>query len=131
MSGIFGKTTITSRADRISDFQINSATYGATVPQVLGTTRISGNIIDYTDFTAYEHRHTQRSGKGGGVKSVSIDYTYTVAVAIALCAGPIQGIGKVWRNKEVLNYPNEGLGLSLFDGRNGQEPWSYMKGKHP
>ncbi|WP_026762687.1 phage tail protein [Selenomonas artemidis] len=131
MSGIFGKTTITSRADKISDFQINSATYGATVPQVLGTTRISGNIIDYTDFTAYEHRHTQRSGKGGGVKSVSIDYTYTVAVAIALCAGPIQGIGKVWRNKEVLNYPGEGLGLSLFDGRNGQEPWSYMKGKHP
>ena len=131
MSGIFSKTTITSRADKISDFQINSATYGATVPQVLGTTRISGNIIDYTDFTAYEHRHTQRSGKGGGVKSVSIDYTYSVAVAIALCAGPIQGIGKVWRNKEVLNYPNEGLGLSLFDGSNGQEPWSYMKGKHP
>ena len=41
----------TNRADMIGDFQINTASYGEVVPEVLGTTRLSGNIIYYDDFT--------------------------------------------------------------------------------
>ena len=125
-----GKNT-TSRADMIADFQINTASYGEVVPEILGTTRVSGNIIDYEDFTAHEHRTTTRTGKGGGSKHTDISYTYTVAAAIALCEGPITGIGKVWRDKEVYDYPNEKIELTLFNGDVAQAPWPYMLSKHP
>lgn len=125
-----GKNT-TSRADMIADFQINTASYGEVVPEILGTTRVSGNIIDYEDFTAYEHKTTTRTGKGGGSKHTDISYTYTVAAAIALCEGPIAGIGKVWKDKEVYQYPNESIQLTLFNGAVAQAPWPYMTSKHP
>lgn len=125
-----GKNT-TSRADMIADFQINTASYGEVVPEILGTTRVSGNIIDYEDFTAHEHRATTRTGKGGGSKHTDISYTYTVAAAIALCEGPIAGIGKVWKDKEVYQYPNENIQLTLFNGAVAQAPWPYMTSKHP
>ena len=124
-----GKST-TSRADMIADFQINTASYGEVVPEILGTTRVSGNIIDYDDFTAHEHKSTTRTGKGGGAKHTNITYTYSVAAAIALCEGPIAGIGKVWRDKEVYEYPNEKIELTLFNGDIAQAPWPYMLSKH-
>lgn len=125
-----GKNT-TNRADMIADFQINTASYGEVVPEILGTTRVSGNIIDYEDFTAHEHRNTTRTGKGGGSKHTDITYTYTVAAAIALCEGPIAGVGKVWRDKEIYTYPSEKIELTLFNGEQGQAPWPYMLSKHP
>lgn len=125
-----GKNT-TNRADMIADFQINTASYGEVVPEILGTTRVSGNIIDYEDFTAHEHKTTTRTGKGGGSKHTDISYTYTVAAAIALCEGPIAGIGKVWKDKEVYQYPNESIQLTLFNGAIAQAPWPYMTSKHP
>ena len=125
-----GKST-TSRADMIADFQINTASYGEVVPEILGTTRVSGNIIDYEDFTAHEHKTTTRTGKGGGSKHTNITYTYTVAAAIALCEGPIAGIGKGWRDKEIYQYPNEKIELTLFNGEAAQTPWPYMLSKHP
>nr|DAJ73551.1 MAG TPA: tail protein [Caudoviricetes sp.] len=125
-----GKST-TSRADMIADFQINTASYGEVVPEILGTTRVSGNIIDYDDFTPHEHKSTTKAGKGGGAKHTNITYTYSVAAAIALCEGPIAGIGKVWRDKEVYEYPNEKIELTLFNGDVAQAPWPYMLSKHP
>ena len=121
----------TNRADMIGDFQINTASYGEVVPEVLGTTRLSGNIIYYDDFTPHEHKTTTRTGKGGGSKHTEITYTYTVACAIGLCEGPIQGIGKVWRDKEIYDYPNEKIELTAYKGDYGQAPWPYVLSKHP
>ena len=132
MGGLFGRGGgITTRTDRISDFQINSASYGEVVPVVLGTTRLSGNIIQWEDFTAHEHRTSQRVGKGGKKKATSISYTYTVAVAIGLCEGPIKRIGKVWLDKETYQYPNDKIGLTAYLGEVGQAPWPYAVSKHP
>lgn len=132
MGGLFGRGGgITTRTDRISDFQINSASYGEVVPVVLGTTRLSGNIIQWEDFTAHEHRTSQRVGKGGKKKATSISYTYTVAVAIGLCEGPIKRIGKVWIDKETYQYPNDKIGLTAYLGEVGQAPWPYAVSKHP
>ena len=125
-----GRNT-TNRADMIADFMINTASYGEVVPEVLGTTRLSGNIIYYDDFTPHEHRSTTRTGKGGGSKHTEITYTYTVACAIGLCEGPIHGIGKVWRGKEIYDYPNEKIELTAYLGAHGQQPWPYVISKHP
>ena len=131
MGFLFRGRNTTNRADMISDFMINTASYGEVVPEVLGTTRLSGNIIYYDDFTPHEHKTTTRTGKGGGSKHTEITYTYTVACAIGLCEGPIQGIGKVWRDKEIYDYPNEKIELTAYKGDYGQSPWPYVISKHP
>lgn len=132
MAGIFGGGhTVVNRADKIGNIQINTAEYGAVVPEVLGTTRISGNVIYYDDFTAIEHRDEQRVGKGGRrSKVVNIHYTYTVAVILGLCEGPIRGIGRVWRNKDVYTYPASDIELTCFNGAQ-TSPWTYTAQKHP
>ena len=129
--GLFRRQNIVTRADKISDFTVNTAEYGSAVPEVLGTTRIGGNVIYYDDFTAHEHSETHKSGKGGGSKQTNIWYTYSVAVILSLCEGPIHSIGKVWRDKEVYNYPDSNIELTLFSGTQNQQPWAYVTGKHP
>lgn len=131
MGGLFGSHNTVTRADLLTEFQLNKATYGETVPVVLGTTRINGNIIDYYDFTAHEHRTTQRVGKGGGSRNTNITYTYTVATCIALCEGPIKGVNRVWVNKDVYTYPNEKVPFDLFRGDEGQSPWNHSLQKRP
>lgn len=128
---IFKGKTVVNRAEKIADFTIATAEYGSAVPEIIGTTRTSGNIIYYDDFTAHEHKETQRSGKGGGSKTVSITYTYTVAIIFALCEGTIKGLGKVWKNKDIYNYPSDEIGMTLYYGTNEQQPWPYIVGKHP
>ena len=127
MSLFKGKNT-TTRADKISNFTVSTAEYGATVPEILGTTRVSPNIIYYT---AHEHKKSQKAGKGGRSKTTTITYTYTVATIMALCEGPISGIGKIWKDKNLYTYPNEDIGLTLFPGTADQKPWAYVSGKHP
>lgn len=130
MSFFRGKTT-TTRANKISEFTVNTAEYGAVVPEIIGTVRTAGNVIYYDDFTAHEHRETHKAGKGGKSKQVSITYTYTVAVILGLCEGLISGIGKVWIGKNVHNYPADDIQLTLFDGKENQQPWAYTQSKHP
>ena len=129
--GIFRGHTTTIRSDKISNFSVTTAEYGASVAEILGTTRISPNVIYYDDFTAHEHRQSQKSGKGGHSKTVTVSYTYSVAIIMALCEGPIAGIGKIWKDKNVFTYPNDSLGLTLFSGTADQQPWAYVTGKHP
>ena len=126
----FRGPNIVTRANKISTFTVNTAEYGTAVPEIYGTTRIGGNIIYYDDFTAHEHKETHRAGKGGG-KQTNITYTYSVATIIGLCEGQIAGVGRIWKDKEVYNYPSEGVGLSLFDGASTQAPWSYVAQHHP
>ena len=129
--GLFkGHNTVT-RANKISNFQVATAEYGAPVMEVLGTTRISGNVIYYDDFTAHEHRETQRTGKGGKSTNTNITYTYTVAAILGLCEGPIAGIGKIWVDKEIYTYPNDNVPLTLYTGTQNQQPWPYVVGHHP
>lgn len=127
----FRRRTTTTRANKISEFTVNTAEYGAVVPEIIGTVRTAGNVIYYDDFTAHEHRETHKAGKGGKSKQVSITYTYTVAVILGLCEGPISGIGKVWIGKNVHNYPADDIQLTLFDGKENQQPWAYTQSKHP
>lgn len=129
--GLFKGTHTVTRADKISSFNVATAEYGAPVMEILGTTRISGNVIYYDDFTAHEHKETQRTGKGGKSTSTNITYTYTVAVILGLCEGPITGIGKVWRDKQKYDYPADGIELTMFSGTANQQPWSYVVGRHP
>jgi hypothetical protein len=121
-----GKTTRTEET-KVGTIQLNNATYGLVVSLVLGTSKISGNVIDYYDFTAVSHEETTSTGKGGG-KTVNTTYTYTAAVLFGLAEGP-GSVGKVWNDDGETSL--SALNLTLFTGEYGQSPWSYTQSKHP
>lgn len=127
---LFSGSDVVNRADKVANIQVNTAEYGSTVPEILGTTKISGNVIYYDDFTAHERRNSQHVGKGGGSDVVNISYTYSVAAIFGLCEGQIDGIGKVWRDKEIYTYPSSAIELTLFDGSQ-TKPWTYTSLHHP
>ena len=133
MGAIFGGGGTVSTADtRIGSLAISQSTYGIAIPVVFGTARIAGNMIDYIDFTAIPHTTTTHSGGkgGGGVTSSHTTYTYEVAAIFALCEGPVAGVGRVWKNKEVHGSP-AALRMSVYTGVSAQAPWPWMAGKHP
>ena len=133
MGAIFGGGGTVSTADtRIGSLAISQSTYGIAIPVVFGTARIAGNMIDYIDFTAIPHTTTTHSGGkgGGGVTSSHTTYTYEVGAIFALCEGPVAGVGRVWKNKEVHGSPTA-LRMSVYTGVPAQAPWPWMAGKHP
>ncbi len=141
MGGIFrtgggGQSTSTSD-NRISAMQIQTSNYGNTIPIVYGTTRVSPNLIYYTDFQAIAHTTTTSNGGGGGKggggggggSSTNTTYTYTAAVIMSLCDGPGY-IGTTWRSKDRMNGAYE-AGLNEVCGTIGQDVQPYLQSNHP
>lgn len=125
-------STITSAEGRILSLQVQRSSQGLTLPVIYGRTRVAGNLIWYGDFTTIEHKTTtQQGGKGGGgVKQVDIAYTYEAAVMLALCEGEIQGVGRIWRDKEKFDSLAQ-LRLTLMRGGDEQPLWTHLaQAKH-
>ena len=149
MGFLFKTKTITNSASRVSSFNVNQSSYGLPIKIVFGTTVVAPVLIDYMDFTAIEHRETQRSGKGGKTKTTNITYTYTVATDMALAEGVCTGVGKVYADSKTTDLT--ALNLTFFGGHIGgsevransistlnnmyakeeQFPWGYMVTNHP
>ena len=128
MGGLFGGGNTTYvEGNRISEFQVNASAFGECVPVIYGTTRLSGNVIDWADFKEHAHTETHKTGKGGGgSKTVTTTYTYTVKVLLGLCEGPIAKVLRVWKDKEIVTLPD--AGFNLFLGTEGQAAWTGLQG---
>ena len=125
-------STITSAEERILPLQVQQSSQGLTLPVIYGRTRVAGNLIWYGDFVTIENKTTtQQGGKGGGgVKQVDIAYTYEAAVMLALCEGEIQGVGRIWRDKEKFDSLAQ-LRLTLMRGGDEQPLWTHLaQAKH-
>ena len=141
MGGLFGggggAQATSTTANRLSAMQIQTSNYGKAIQIVYGTTRVSPNLIYYTDFQAIAHTTTTSSGGGGkggggggGGSSTNTTYTYKAAVMMALGEGQISGIGTIWRSKEKFTALSD-IGMSLAAGAIGQSPQAYLTGNHP
>ena len=125
-------STITSAEERILSLQVQRSSQGLTLPVIYGRTRVAGNLIWYGDFITIEHKTTtQQGGKGGGgVTQEDIKYTYEAAVMLALCEGEIQGVGRIWRDKEKFDSLAQ-LRLTLMRGGDEQPLWTHLaQAKH-
>jgi hypothetical protein len=100
-----GSTTISTSATRIEALRFQSSAYGIAIPVVFGVTRIPGNLMWYGGFKATAHTTTTSQGGkgGGGVRSQNTTYTYSASMALGLCEGPVIGVPRVWRGKEVFS----------------------------
>lgn len=121
-------STITSAEERILSLQVQQSSQGLTLPVIYGRTRVAGNLIWYGDFVTIEHKTTTRQGGkgGGGVTQEDIKYTYEAAVMLALCEGEIQGVGRIWREKEKFDSLAQ-LRLTLMRGGDEQPLWTHLQ----
>ena len=125
-------STITSAEERILSLQVQQSSQGLTLPVIYGRTRVAGNLIWYGDFITIENKTTTRQGGkgGGGVTQEDIKYTYEAAVMLALCEGEIQGVGRIWRDKEKFDSLAQ-LRLTLMRGGDEQPLWTHLaQAKH-
>jgi hypothetical protein len=84
---------------RIGDRSISASTLGTPMTVLYGTGRLAGNVIDCSN-PLREVSNTSSVGKGGG--STVTNYSYNCDIAIDLCAGPVAGIRKIWRDGKLV-----------------------------
>ena len=131
LQGIFGSKP-KAAPTAASGVQLQSSSQGLPIPLVFGTTVVAPNLIWYGDFLAIQQASSAGSGgKGGGSGGKGgggASYTYQAAFQFGLCAGPIQGVGNVYCNKQITTLA--ALGYSLFTGSSLQSPWGYLTTNH-
>jgi hypothetical protein len=87
---------------RIDDLSVQTSTYGAPIPLVYGTMRISGNVIWSTPLKETRTVKKSSGGKGGGKKSSQTTYSYSVSFAVGLCVGPVATVRRIWADTKVI-----------------------------
>ena len=128
MSGVFGGKKAKSQSTKaVSALQVQTSTFGVVLPLLYGKNRIAGNLGWYGNWIPTAHTEKQSSGGkgGGGGGSTSTSYTYTTGVILLLSEGPINGIGTVWKDKELHTLSD--LGFTLFNGTSPQSPWTWLQ----
>ncbi|WP_374513772.1 phage tail protein [Niveibacterium sp.] len=125
----FGGGSINQTEQRVLSLQVSQSAYGAVIPRVWGTVRLPGNLLWYGDFKAIPHTENQGGGKGGGPEFSTTTYTYRAAFVLGLCSGPINGVPRLWADKE--QHTLAAKGFTLKTGALGQAPWSHLTANHP
>jgi len=101
---------------------VMSSTVGDPVPDVLGTSQITGHLLAYGKERTVEITETYeaQSGKGGGGSSsqtYTVGWEYYMTWVLGICAGPVNILKTVFKGDDVVW---EGT-LLLEDAVNGQE----------
>jgi Putative phage tail protein len=93
--------TVKQEGPRLNDLSAPKSSYGAGIPRVYGSVRLSGNFMWGRNIR--EVVSTQRQGgKGGGGGVQSTTYTYYGTFATLLCEGEIVGVKRIWLNSKIV-----------------------------
>lgn len=82
---------------RLKELSVTTSSYGSAIPRHFGTVRAAGSIIWATDLI----EHKEKSGGGKGKPKVAT-YSYTTSFAVALASRPIQSVGRIWADGNLL-----------------------------
>ncbi|MEK6636724.1 MAG: phage tail protein [Pseudomonadota bacterium] len=82
---------------RLGDLAFQSSQYGALIPKLYGTNRVSGTVIWATDLR--EDRKKVSNGKG---QPKTTTFSYSASFAVALSARRILRIGRIWADGNLL-----------------------------
>lgn len=86
---------------RLTDLQIQSASYGTAIPLVYGLVRLPGIVL--WGLPLEEREHTEEvGGKGGGGSQEVTSYSYWGRLAVGFCVGPIGHFGRVWADGKLI-----------------------------
>lgn len=85
------------------DVQITTAKYGDPIPDILGTIKLTGNIIWYCCDHVEEVTEEAEAGKGGGSSATIVTgVKYYMSWAMALCMGPVDAVYTIYKEDEVI-----------------------------
>lgn len=115
-------TNVTQEGPRLDEVRFQGSNEGATIHRVAGRVRVAGNIIWTTRFREeiITETTTQGGGKGGGpeVNTTSTTYNYYVSFAVALCEGPVQRVGRIWADGDIMD--ESGYTIRRYKGTEAQ-----------
>ena len=92
---IFG--TGTAEGPRLKELAVSGSSYGSPIARQYGAMRSAGTIIWSTDLIERQNRE----GGGKGQPSTT-HYSYSVSLAVALSSRPIDRIGRIWADGNLL-----------------------------
>lgn len=106
---------------RLKDLAITTSSYGQPLPRHFGRMRVAGSVIWATDLN--ENRETSGGGKG---KPKTTTYSYTSSFAVALASRPIERVGRIWADGDLLRGAagdlKTGGALRIHTGHGDQAP---------
>ncbi|WP_114521037.1 phage tail protein [Altererythrobacter sp. ZODW24] len=82
---------------RLKELSVTTSNYGQTVPQHFGRMRAGGTIIWSTELQ--ESRQKIGGGKG---QPKTTSYSYSASFAVALASRPIERLGRIWADGNLL-----------------------------
>ncbi|WP_264724106.1 glycoside hydrolase/phage tail family protein [Wolbachia endosymbiont (group A) of Phalera bucephala] len=112
------KRAITHGA-RLKNLQVQTSTYGRTIPIIYGTARVAGNIIWAQPIK--EEAITTKSKIGRGM---NVTYNYYATLAIAICKGKVEKLNRIWADTTSLSFDE--IDYTFYSGREDQNPDPFM-----
>lgn len=82
---------------RLKELAPTASSYGTPLPRHFGRMRVPGSVIWATDLV--EHQQTEGGGKG---RPSVTTYAYTASFAVALASRPIESVGRIWADGNLL-----------------------------
>jgi len=89
---------------RLKDLTISTSSYGQPIPRQFGRMRVAGTVIWSTDLVESKRKEKGRKGQ----PSTTV-YAYSASFAIALSSTPIDRIGRIWADGNLLRGAQEDL----------------------
>ncbi len=106
---------------RLKELAATASSYGTALPRHFGQMRVAGSVIWATALV--EHKQTQGGGKG---RPSVTTFSYTASFAVALASRPIQSVGRIWADGNLLRGAagdlKAGGQFRLYTGEGDQQP---------
>ena len=116
---IFGSPRI--EGPRLKDFAVSTSSYGQPLPRHFGSVRAPGTIIWSSDL-----KETKETSGGGKGRPSTTTYAYSVSFAVILSSGPIDRVGRIWADGNLLRGAAGDLKssgrLRIHTGHGDQQP---------
>ena len=85
-----------AKGPRLDSLAVQGSSYGADLPKLFGTMRVSGSVIWATDLRESSHN------SGGKGQPRSTTYSYSASFAVALSARPVRAVQRIWADGALL-----------------------------
>lgn len=115
---IFGSPS--REGPRLKELDATTSSYGSALPRHHGVSRCGGTIIWATDLVE------SSESSGGKGRPSTTTYSYTVSFAVALSSRPIESIGRIWADGNLLRGAGGDLktggAFRFYRGHANQDP---------
>jgi len=113
--------------------QLQTAVSTLPIPLLWGRQKMTGNLIWYNGFTAFQSSKKGKGGKSHALSGITgggnTETDYRADIILALCEGPVNGIGFTWQNQSLYAY--QYLMFNPFGGGQEQEVWAWLTWWYP